>query len=98
MTRINHSDYYHICNPRMENEDTGNVCFNINDLVKFDKDFLFSQPVDGIIYTVVLPKEWVRDHMIPFYAYRKTNEYSMKSGGMYVFYILKIEEILKYNA
>jgi hypothetical protein len=97
MTKIKHSDYYHICNPREYNENTGNVCFNINDLVKFDKDFLFNQTVDGVMYTIVLPKEWVRDHMIPFYAYRKTNEYSIKSGGMYVFYILKVEEILKFN-
>ena len=59
--------------------------------------FLFNQPVDGVMYTIVLPKEWVRDHMIPFYAYRKTNEYSYKSGGVYVFYILKVEEILKFN-
>ena len=97
MTRINHSEYYRICIPREENKHTGNVCFNINDLVKFDKDFLFSQPVDGTMYTIVLQKEWVREHMIPFYARCYTNKRSIKRSGIRLFHILKVEEILKCN-
>ena len=96
MTRINHSEYYRICIPREENKHTGNVCFNINDLVKFDKDFLFSQPVDGTMYTIVLSKEWVREHMIPFYA-RRRYKHSIKRGEIYIFHVLKVEEILNYN-
>ena len=96
MTRINHSEYYRICIPREENKHTGNVCFNINDLVKFDKDFLFSQPVDGTMYTIVLSKEWVREHMIPFYARRRYKR-SIKRGEIYIFHVLKVEEILNYN-
>lgn len=97
MTRIKHSDYYHICNPLDRNSGTGNVCFNINDLTKFDKDFLFDQEVNSVRYTIVLPKEWVRDHMLPMYVQRRVNEYTNRVGNIYVFYILKIEEILKYN-
>lgn len=97
MTRIKHSDYYRICIPREKNKNTGNVCFNINDLAKFDKDFLFSQPVGGIMYTVVLPKEWVREHMIPLYVRRETKKCTIKCGGIYTFYVLKVHEILTYN-
>lgn len=94
--KIKHTDYYHICNPLDRNANSGNVCFNINDLTKFDKDFLFDQEVNGVRYTIVLPKEWVRVHMLPMYTTRRTNSFSNKMGNVYVFYILKVEEILKF--
>lgn len=95
--KIKHTDYYRIYNQSDKNRDSGNVCFNINDLTKFDKDFLFDQEVNGVKYTIVLSKEWVRAHMLPIYVQRKFTECANRMGNVYVFYILKIEEILKYN-
>ncbi len=86
--------YYLICTPQKKNVGTGNVCFNVNDLTKFDKDFLFDQEVDGVKYNKVVSKEWVRDHMLPMYAYHKPNEETGRKGGVYPFYVLKIQEII----
>lgn len=87
--------YYTISHPLERNLGTGNVCFNINQLAKFDKDFLFHQTIDGVEYIKVLPKEWVRDHMLPMYGTRKSHN-PLFSYSKYVFYILKVEEILNY--
>lgn len=94
-TRKN-APYYSICTPQEKNVGTGNVCFNVNDLAMFDKDFLFDQEVNGKMYNKVLPKEWVRDHMLPMFAYYKSNEETGRKGGVYPFYILKVDEILNY--
>ena len=88
--------YYAISIPLDRNAGTGNVCFNINDLVKFDRDFLFEQEVDGVKYSKVLEKEWVRDHMLPICVHRKADEKTGKPGPIINFYILKVEEILNY--
>ena len=93
--KIKHTDYYRIYNQSDKNRDSGNVCFNINDLTKFDKDFLFHQIIDGVEYIKVLPKEWVRDHMLPMYGTRKSYN-PLTPDTKYVFYILKVEEILNY--
>ena len=85
--------YYTICNPLERNVGTGNVTFNINDLAKFDKDFLFDQEVDGVTYNKVVSKEWVRDHMLPMYSYTKPNEVTRKRS-VFPFYVLKINEII----
>lgn len=89
------NQYYSINNPTEKNYGTGNVCFDINQLAKFDKDFLFHQVIDGVEYIKVLPKEWVRDHMLPMYGTRKSNN-PLIPDTKYVFYILKVEEILNY--
>jgi S-adenosylhomocysteine hydrolase len=39
--------------------------------------------------------EWVRDHMLPMYGTRKSNN-PLIPDTKYVFYILKVEEILNY--
>lgn len=57
---------------------------------------MFDQEVNGVRYTIVLPKEWVREHMLPMYTTSRTNSFSNKMGNVYVFYILKVEEILKF--
>ena len=88
------SPYYRICTPTENNLGTGNVCFSLDDLIKFDKDFLFDQVVDGVEYSKVLPKEWVRDHMLPMYASRIDKRTG--HGKVFQFYVLKINEILAY--
>ena len=89
--------YYSISIPLDRNANTGNVCFNIHDLAKFDRDFLFEQEVDGVMYSKVIEKEWVRDHMIPMCVRRKSdNPDKGKPGTLINFYILKVEEILNY--
>lgn len=92
MRKPKNSTYYTICNPLEKNVGTGNVTFSIKDLVKFDKDFLFDQEVDGVKYNKVVSKEWVRDHMIPMY-YTKPNETTGRRS-VFSFYILKIKEII----
>lgn len=87
--------YYSISHPTEKNYNTGNVCFDINQLAKFDKDFLFHQVVDGVEYIKVLPKEWVRDHMLPMCGTHKSDN-PLIPDTKYVFYILKVEEILNY--
>ena len=87
--------YYAINHPLEKNLGTGNVCFDINQLARFDKDFLFHQTIDDVEYIKVLPKEWVRDHMLPMYGTRKST-HPLTPDTKYVFYILKVEEILNY--
>ena len=91
----NNNRYYAINHPLEKNLGTGNVCFDINQLAKFDKDFLFHQTINDVEYIKVLPKEWVRDHMLPMFATRKA-ETPYGTDTKYVFYILKVEEILNY--
>lgn len=84
--------YYTICVPTNKNVATGNVCVNLNDVLKHDKDFLFEQEVDGIQYSKVLPKEWVLKNMHAMHA-TKINEDTGKRT-VFPFYVLKIESIL----
>ena len=93
MRKPKNATYYTICNPLEKNVGTGNVTFSINDLAKFDKDFLFDQEVDGVKYNKVVSKEWVRDHMLPMYCSKKSNDLGARPKTV-VFYVLKIQEII----
>lgn len=93
MRKPKNASYYTICNPLEKNVGTGNVTFSINDLAKFDKDFLFDQEVDGVKYNKVVSKEWVRDHMLPMYCSKKSNDLGARPKTV-VFYVLKIQEII----
>ena len=95
MRKPKNATYYTICNPLEKNVGTGNVTFSINDLAKFDKDFLFDQEVDGVKYNKVVSKEWVRDHMLPMYCSKKSNDLGARPKTV-VFYVLKVEEIINY--
>ena len=95
MRKSKNTTYYTICNPLEKNVGTGNVTFSINDLAKFDKDFLFDQEVDGVKYNKVVSKEWVRDHMLPMYYSKKSNDLGARPKTV-VFYVLKVEEIINY--
>ena len=95
MRKPKNATYYTICNPLERNVGTGNVTFSINDLAKFDKDFLFDQEVDGVKYNKVVSKEWVRDHMLPMYCSKKSNDLGARPKTV-VFYVLKVEEIINY--
>jgi uncharacterized protein YaaR (DUF327 family) len=95
MRKPKNTSYYTICNPLEKNVGTGNVTFSINDLAKFDKDFLFDQEVDGVKYNKVVSKEWVRDHMLPMYCSKKSNDFGARPKTV-VFYVLKVEEIINY--
>ena len=95
MRKPKNTTYYTICNPLEKNVGTGNVTFSINDLAKFDKDFLFDQEVDGVKYNKVVSKEWVRDHMLPMYCSKKSNDLGARPKTV-VFYVLKVEEIINY--
>lgn len=95
MRKPKNTTYYTICNPLEKNVGTGNVTFSINDLAKFDKDFLFDQEVDGVKYNKVVSKEWVRDHMLPMYCSKKSNDLGARPKTV-VFYVLKIQEIINY--
>lgn len=95
MRKPKNTTYYTICNPLEKNVGTGNVTFSINDLAKFDKDFLFDQEVDGVKYNKVVSKEWVRDHMLPMYCSKKSNDLGARPKTV-IFYVLKVEEIINY--
>lgn len=81
------SKYYKISNPLPENEHTGNVCVNINDVLRFDKDFLFLH--EGREY--IVSKEWVKDN-IKTLRFTKENE----NGTRYLctIYVVRTEELL----
>ena len=81
------SKYYKISNPLPENEHTGNVCVNINDVLRFDKDFLFLHK--GQEY--IVSKEWVKDN-IRTLRFTKENE----NGTRYLctIYVVRTEDIL----
>lgn len=84
--------YYTICQPTEKNIATGNACVNINDVAKFDKDFLFEQEVKGVHYSKVIPKEWVLKNVRTLHAVN-VNEKTGKCS-VFPFYVLKIESIL----
>lgn len=84
--------YYTVCVPTDKNVATGNVCVNLNDVLKHDKDFLFEQEVNGVQYSKVLPKEWVLKNIHVMHA-TKINEDTGKRTK-YPFCVLKIESIL----
>jgi hypothetical protein len=79
--------FYTVCNPTVENERTGNVCINISDLTKFDKDFLYK--CDG--EEIILKKEWVRDNLKSIWV-KKEDIYGTERR--FPIYILKVQDIL----
>lgn len=84
-------NFYKVCNPTETNKRTGNVCVNINDVAKFNKDFRFSYNVDGKDYDLILKKEWVRDNLKGLWG-----RGIRKDGSEYAynFYVLRINDIL----
>lgn len=87
-------DFYAICTPLERNKHTGNVCVNMSELSRFDRDFIFDQTVHGVKYNKILPKEWVRDHVFSMTC-RKKNEITGKTRFI-TFYALKTDAILGY--
>lgn len=86
--------YYKISTPTFENSNTGNASVSLNDLSKFDKDFLFDQTVDGKHYKVVLDKRWVLNNA-KFVVNRKTDPITLQEKRG-CFYLINISDILNY--
>lgn len=86
--------YYKICKPLDKNVETGNVCINFNDIIKFDKDFEFDQEIDGVQYHKILPKEWVLNNMKVMHMTRINEETGTRK--IIPFYVLKVDSILKF--
>lgn len=87
----NNRKYFTVCNATAKNEHTGNVCVNINDVTKQTKDFLYKDDDNEI----VLDKRWVLNHVKPMYGWRTNKD---GSETMFMFYVLKIKDILMYEA
>lgn len=83
--------YFTICNPTVKNENTGNVCVNINEVTRQTKDFLYKDGDNEI----VLDKRWVLNHVKPMYSWRENND---GTKTRFMFYVLKIKDILTYEA
>lgn len=87
----NYRKYFTVCNATSKNENTGNVCVNINEVTRQTKDFLYKNGDDEI----VLDKRWVLDHVKPMYGWRDNND---GTKTRFMFYVLKIKDILTYEA
>lgn len=84
-------NFYTVCNPTESNVRTGNVCVNIDDVAKFNKDFRFKYNIDGVNYDFILKKEWVRDNIKGLWGRGERKDGSKYSFN---FYVLKINDIL----
>lgn len=87
----NNRKYFTVCNPSINNENTGNVCVNINDVLKQTKDFLYVDGDDEI----VLDKRWVLDHVKPMFGWRDNND---GTKTRFMFYVLQLKDIINYEA
>jgi len=87
----NNRKYFTVCNATVKNENTGNVCVNINEVTRQTKDFLYKDGDDEI----VLDKRWVLDHVKPMYGWRDNND---GTKTRFMFYVLHIKDILAYEA
>ena len=86
----NNHQYFTICNTTVKNENTGNVCVNINDVTKQTKDFIYKNGDNNII----LDKRWVLNHIKPMYGWKDNND---GTKIRFMFYILQIKDILMYE-
>ena len=84
-------NFYSVCNPTTVNENTGNLCVNINEVLKQDKDFLYKDGDDE----TVLNKRWVLDHVKPMYGWRENND---GTKTRFMFYVLQLKDIVNYEA
>lgn len=84
----NVTKYYKISNALPENEHTGNVCVNLNDVLRYDKDFIFLY--EGKEYIVT--KDWVKNN-INTINFMKEREDGTKYRCM--IYVLKVQDILE---
>jgi hypothetical protein len=87
----NNRKYFTVCNATAKNENTGNVCVNINEVTRQTKDFLY---MDGD-NEIVLDKRWVLNHVKPMYGWRENND---GTKTRFMFYVLQIKDILTYEA
>jgi len=87
----NNRKYFTVCNATVKNENTGNVCVNINEVMRQTKDFLYKNGDNEI----VLDKRWVLNHVKPMYGWRENNN---GTKTRFRFYALQIKDILAYEA
>ena len=87
----NYRKYFTVCKATAKNENTGNVCVNINEVTRQTKDFLYKDGDNEI----VLDKRWVLNHVKPMYGWRTNKD---GSETRFMFYVLKIKDILTYEA
>ena len=83
--------YFRVCNATAKNENTGNVCVKVNEVIRQTKDFVYTDGDNEI----VLDKRWVLNHVRPMYKWRDNND---GTKTKYMFYVLKIKDILTYEA
>lgn len=83
--------YFRVCNATAKNENTGNVCVNVNEVIRQTKDFVYTNGDNEI----VLDKRWVLNHVKPMYSWRDNNN---GTKTRYMFYVLQIKDILAYEA
>ena len=83
--------YFRVCNATAKNENTGNVCVNVNEVIRQTKDFVYTNGDNEI----VLDKRWVLNHVKPMYSWRDNND---GTKTRFMFYVLKIKDILAYEA
>jgi hypothetical protein len=83
--------YFRVCNATAKNENTGNVCVNVNEVIRQTKDFVYTNGDNEI----VLDKRWVLNHVKPMYSWRDNND---GTKTRYMFYVLQIKDILAYEA
>ena len=83
--------YFRVCNATAKNENTGNVCVNVNEVIRQTKDFVYTNGDNEI----VLDKRWVLNHVKPMYSWRDNND---GTKTRFMFYVLQIKDILAYEA
>ena len=75
--------YNYICKPLERNKDTGMFTISYDDIADNDKDFLFNQEVNGIIYSFVIPNDYVVKHLQWLHYVRKNEETGETKHGRF---------------
>ena len=91
--------YYVISNPIWKNERTGNFCIQKQNVLAYDKDFLFEyeHPITHEVERKVLPKEYVKEH-ITWMPRWVEDELTLTKEIRGSFYLITYEDIERYAA
>lgn len=89
-------EYYLISHPLRRNITTGNACVRINDVAKYDKNFIFQYlDNDYKLKTIMIGRRQVCDHLFP--CKKNVVDDDGNVINKKYFYMIKIEDIFTYG-
>ena len=90
------NEYYFISHPLRKNITTGNACVRINDVARYDKNFIFQYLDNNYkLKTILIGRRQVCDHLFPCRKNEKDEDGNIINCKY--FYMIKIEDIFKYG-